>query len=465
MNSILNESYRKYLSITLLGFASGLPYMLIFSTLATWLAVIEVDIKTIGFFAWVVLTYSLKVFWAPLIDNFSIPILKKYGKRKSWILLMQLLIIAGLLLLSIINPKENLTLIFGEFIISISGISLFAFFAFLIALCGSFNDIAVDAFRIELSRIEEQGKLAAGYQLGYRIAILLATSGALVIASRTSWEFTYQLMAFMMVFGILGCMLVQEKKNTSLVCSNLINSLISPLKDFYKRFGIYALTIIFLIIATYRLTDIVTGQITNVFYIKMGFTLDEIALVVKFVALAAAIFGFYLGTSILKRFNIYNALLIGAVLVMLTNVFFAYIAVSEKNLITLSGIVALDSIAAGVVGTINITFLTSLVSKKYTAVQYALLTSIMTLTGKILSGFSGVAIENFRKYIFSDSFILNNIQSIETNSSNIKSVVISAVAIIERVNDSSWMLFYLSTSLMTIPSILLLLYYSKKYRI
>ena len=451
MSNILNKPYQKYLSITLLGFASGLPYMLIFSTLATWLAVINIDIKIIGFFAWVGLTYSLKFLWAPVIDNFSIPVLRKYGKRKSWIILMQLFIIAGLVMLSIVNPKESL--------------SLFAFLAFFIALCGSFNDIAVDAFRIELSRIEEQGRLAAGYQLGYRIAMLLATSGALVIAARTSWEFVYQLMAFMMVFGILGCMFTQEKKNTNLVRSNLINSFINPLKNFYKRFGINALTIIFLIIATYRLTDIVTGQITNVFYVKMGFTLDEIALVVKFIALIAAILGFYIGTFILKRFNINNALIIGAVLVMLTNIFFAYIAISEKNLLALSSIVALDSIAAGVVGTINITFLTSLVSKKYTAAQYALLTSIMTLVPKILSGFSGTVIVKFREYIFNDSFILNNMQSTESNSSSVQSIVFSAVAIIERVNDNSWMLFYISTSLMTIPSILLLLYYSKKYRV
>ena len=455
MSNILNKPYQKYLSITLLGFASGLPYMLIFSTLATWLAVINIDIKIIGFFAWVGLTYSLKFLWAPVIDNFSIPVLRKYGKRKSWIILMQLFIIAGLVMLSIVNPKESL--------------SLFAFFAFFIALCGSFNDIAVDAFRIELSRIEEQGRLAAGYQLGYRIAMLLATSGALIIAARTSWEFVYQLMAFMMVFGILGCMFAQEKKNTNLVRSNLINSFINPLKDFYKRFGINALTIIFLIIATYRLTDIVTGQITNVFYVKMGFTLDEIALVVKFIALIAAIFGFYIGTFILKRFNIYNALIIGAVLVMFTNIFFAYIAISEKNLLALSSIVALDSIAAGVVGTMNITFLTSLVSKKYTAAQYALLTSIMTLVPKILSGFSGTVIKKFREYIHNDSFILNNIlnnmQSTESNSSSVQSIVFSSVAILERVNDNSWMLFYISTSLMTIPSILLLLYYSKKYRV
>ena len=197
MSIFFNSSKTKYLSLTLLGFASGLPYMLIFSTLATWLAVVEVDIKTIGFFAWVVLTYSLKVFWAPLIDNFSIPFLRKLGKRTSWIITSQLLIIIGLVALSNTDPETN--------------IELFAFFAFLVALFGSFNDIAVDAYRIELADINDQGYLAAGYQLGYRIAMLFATSGALIMASRISWESVYLIMAFTMFFGIIAVFITKEK--------------------------------------------------------------------------------------------------------------------------------------------------------------------------------------------------------------------------------------------------------------
>ena len=450
---ILNN---KQLSMVLLGFASGLPYMLIFSTLATWLAVADIDIKTIGFFAWVTLTYSLKVLWAPLVDNFSIPFLNKYGKRKSWIISMQILIIFGLFALSITNPASDL--------------KFFACIAFFIALCGSFNDIAVDAFRIELAEIEEQASLAAGYQLGYRAAILLASSGALIIASRTSWEFVYQAMSLIMVFGIIGSLIVKENDNPSLVKLSILNSFWMPLKDFYKRFGLYLASLLLLIISTYRLTDIITGQITNVFYIKMGFSLDEIALVVKFIALGASLAGFYLGTFFVKKFDISKALIIGAFLVMLTNLFFAYIAISEKSLISLSIIVGLDSIAAGVVGTVNITFLTSLVSKKYTAFQYALLTSIMMLMGKILSGFSGIIIDSFRSIIFKAMTLVKDIRpsigdvinSASLMPEEISNIVISANNIVIKSHDYAWMFFYISTSFLTIPSIIFIIIYIRR---
>ena len=151
--------------------------MLVFVTLGTWLAVLDLDIATIGFFAWIVLTYSLKFLWSPLVDNFSVPFFKSYGNRKSWIICMQILIIFFLLLISITNPLEN--------------IRLFALFAFFIAFFGSIQDIAIDAFRIELANIDEQGNLAASYQFGYRIAIIVATSGGLILASSTSWSFVY----------------------------------------------------------------------------------------------------------------------------------------------------------------------------------------------------------------------------------------------------------------------------------
>lgn len=459
MTTSLKVFSKKSLSMTLLGFASGLPYMLIFSTLATWLAVVSVDIKTIGFFAWVTLTYSLKVFWAPLVDNFSIPLLNRFGKRKSWIILMQIFIILSLYAISIIDPTKDL--------------KLFAFIAFFIALCGSFNDIAVDAFRIELAEIEEQASLAAGYQLGYRIAILLATSGALILASRTSWEFVYQSMSLMMVFGIIGALIVREKENVNLVKLSLLNSFWMPLKDFYNRFGLYIASILLIIIATYRLTDIVTGQITNVFYIKMGFSLDEIALVVKFVALGASLVGFYLGTFFVKKLDISKALILGAFLVMITNIFFAFIAISDKSLLSLSFVVAIDSIAAGVVGTVNITFLTSLVSKKYTAFQYALLTSIMMLMGKILSGFSGIIIDYFRLIVFQTMTSANKSSRNLTEDTNLVNlmpseifdIINSANILVSKSHDYAWMLFYITTSLLTIPSIVFIIIYIKKYNV
>ena len=406
----------KKISIFLLGFTSGLPYMLVFVTLGTWLAVVDIDLATIGFFAWIVLTYSLKFLWSPLVDNFSIPFLNIFGKRKSWIILTQVLIIIFLFLISITDPLTNL--------------SLFAKLAFFVAFFGSIQDIAIDAFRIEMSEIKEQGNLAASYQLGYRIAILLATSGALILASKTDWSFVYQLMSLFMLVGFVGLYLTPENKNTSLRQLSLSDSIFVPLKDFFNRFGLYAALLLLSIISTYRLTDIMTGQIINPFYIQMGYTLEEIGFVVKTIALGASILGFFVGGKLIKSTGVNNSLIIGALLVMITNLFFAYIAISEKSLASLSLVVALDSMAAGIVGTVNITFLTSLVSKQYTAVQYALFTSFMMLPGKILAGFSGLIIIKLG-LLFGD--------------------------------DYGWMSFFIITSALTIPSIFLIKFYKKLY--
>ena len=406
----------KKISIFLLGFTSGLPYMLVFVTLGTWLAVIDIDLATIGFFAWIVLTYSLKFLWSPLVDNFSIPFLNIFGKRKSWIILTQVLIIIFLFLISITDPLTNL--------------SLFAKLAFFVAFFGSIQDIAIDAFRIEMSEIKEQGNLAASYQLGYRIAILLATSGALILASKTDWSFVYQLMSLFMLVGFVGLYLTPENKNTSLRQLSLSDSIFVPLKDFSNRFGLYAALLLLSIISTYRLTDIMTGQIINPFYIQMGYTLEEIGFVVKTIALGASILGFFVGGKLIKSTGVNNSLIIGALLVMITNLFFAYIAISEKSLASLSLVVSLDSMAAGIVGTVNITFLTSLVSKQYTAVQYALFTSFMMLPGKILAGFSGLIIIKLG-LLFGD--------------------------------DYGWMSFFIITSALTIPSIFLIKFYKKLY--
>ena len=199
----------------------------------------------------------------------------------------------------------------------------------------------------------------------------------------------------------------------------------------------------------------------------MGFSLDEIALVVKTIALGAAIIGFYLGTFILKKLNMKNALIVGAFLVMATNLFFAYVAISEeKNIFSLSFIVAMDSIAAGAVGTINITFLTSLVSKKFTAVQYALLTSVMTLFGKLLSGFSGVIINNFKNFIFNNDMIyekaISTILINKTSQNMIANEVTLATEIIKRIDEASWMPFYITTSILALPSIFFIIFYFNK---
>jgi PAT family beta-lactamase induction signal transducer AmpG len=394
-----------------LGFASGLPYMIIISTSTAWLRDADIELAYIGFFSWVTVMYALKFLWAPLVDRFSIPVLKKYGHRKSWIILMQIIIFISLIILSDTDPKRNLV--------------LFSLIAFFIGFAGSIQDIAIDAFRIEYAKIDEQGGLAATYQFGWRLAIIIATSFALIFADTNGWSLTFKIMAFSMVIGLLGLIFSKEEKNPQLGKLNFTHSITDPFVDFISRFGFFAAAILLLIIATYRLTDIVMGPMATPFYIDMGFSLTEIGAVVKIVALLASILGISLGAVLLKKLNIYRSLIIGAFLVMVTNVCFSYVAVAEKSITSLAFIVAMDSIAAGIVGTVNIAFLTSLVSKKYTGFQYALLTGFMTGPGFILKGLSGLWV-SYLQGVYGDNY--------------------------------GWMGFYVTTSLLTIPVILFLFF-------
>lgn len=409
--------FNKMFVMFCLGFASGLPYMIIISTSTAWLRDAGVELAYIGFFAWVTFMYAFKFLWAPLVDRFSIPILKQYGHRKSWIVLMQVIIFINLIILSNTDPKSDLI--------------FFSLIAFLIALAGSIQDIAIDAFRIEYANINEQGSLAATYQFGWRLAIIVATSFALIFADTNGWSLTYKIMAATMIIGLLGLIVSKEEKNFQLGKLSFTQSIRDPFVDFLSRFGFFASAVLLMIIATYRLTDIVMGPMATPFYIDMGFTLTEIGAVVKIVALLASIFGISMGALLLKKIGIYKSLMLGAFLVMLTNVCFSYVAISEKSITSLSMIVAMDSIAAGIVGTVNIAFLTSLVSKKYTGFQYALLTGFMAGPGFVLKGLSGLWV-NYLQGIYGDDF--------------------------------GWMGFYVTTSLLTMP-VILFLYFNRHFLI
>jgi len=409
--------FNKMFVMFCLGFASGLPYMIIISTSTAWLRDAGVELAYIGFFAWVTFMYAFKFLWAPFVDRFSIPILKQYGHRKSWIVLMQVIIFTNLIILSNTDPKSDLI--------------FFSLIAFLIALAGSIQDIAIDAFRIEYANINEQGSLAATYQFGWRLAIIVATSFALIFADTNGWSLTYKIMAATMIIGLLGLIVSKEEKNFQLGKLSFTQSIRDPFVDFLSRFGFFASAVLLMIIATYRLTDIVMGPMATPFYIDMGFTLTEIGAVVKIVALLASIFGISMGALLLKKIGIYRSLMLGAFLVMLTNVCFSYVAISEKSITSLSMIVAMDSIAAGIVGTVNIAFLTSLVSKKYTGFQYALLTGFMAGPGFVLKGLSGLWV-NYLQGIYGDDF--------------------------------GWMGFYVTTSLLTMP-VILFLYFNRHFLI
>jgi len=407
---------RKLLGILLLGFASGLPYMLVFSTLTAWLRDVGISLTEIGFFAWLVLTYSLKFLWAPFVDRYSIPGFVVFGKRRGWILFSQLIIFLSLIGMSFIDPLKNIQLL-----------ALFAFFA---AFFGSIQDVAVDALRIEIGDAKEQGDLAASYQLGYRVAILVATSMALIFADLYNWSYVYQFMAFLILLGSAGALICYEPTNHEIAILGFDEALLGAFKDFFNRFGLWSAALLLLIISTYRLTDIVMGPMAMPFYLDLGFSKTEIGALVKTVALFGAVIGFFVGGLLIKRITLFNALMFGGFSVLITNLFFAYVASAESNISLLSLIVGLDSFAAGLVGTINIAFLTSLVSKKFTAVQYAMLTSFMMLPGKFFSGFSGILADYY----------------ISTSSLQM-----------------GWTYFFYTTSAMSIPALLLILLYKNNH--
>jgi len=404
------ELPKKMLVMLCLGFSSGLPYIVLITTSSAWFKDVGVSLTLIGFFAWITFPYTIKFLWAPLVDRFEIIAFKKFGHRKSWILLTQLIILVSIFFLSLLNPQIDL--------------KSFYIVASIIAIAGSFQDIAIDAFRIEYAKINDQGNLAAAYQLGYRFAIITAASFGLIFADLYGWSLTFKLLSIAMLVGVLGVIFSEEVRNEELGRLTFVNSIIEPLLDFFTRFKWYIASMLLLIIATYRLTDIVMGPMATPFYLEMGFSLTEIGSVVKVAALIFSIVGVFLGGIFIKKIGVYASLIIGAFLVFITNLFFSYVSISEKSLFLLTFIVSLDSLAVGIVGTVNIAFLTSLVSKKYTAFQYALLTGFMAGPGFILKGLSGAWVEK-----------LQNLHGLEYG----------------------WMYFYIFTSLLTLPVIFLLL--------
>ena len=398
------RSMKNIFVLSALGFSCGLPYMLVFSTLSAWLRDAGAALTVIGFISWAALTYSLKFLWSPFVDRIKMPLNQVVGQRRSWILMMQLLILILIIMMSQFDP--------------ISSLNHIVITAVLIAFFGSLQDIAVDAYRIELVSLDEQGNLAASYQFGYRLSILVATSLALIFADLFSWQTVYLILSFFMLIGVIG-VFVGETPETFKVDYGYVENLLSSFKDFFKRIGLISASVLLFIIATYRLTDIIMGPMAMPFYIDMGYSKTEIGAIVKTVALGASILGFFVGGQFIQRFTLRTCLIFGGLLVLITNLLFCLTALSESNLTQLSIIVGMDSLAAGFVGTVNITFLTSLVSKKFTATQYALLTSFMMLPGKLFSGLSG---------LLADSLIL-------ATSSQV-----------------GWAMFFVLTSILALPS-------------
>jgi MFS transporter, PAT family, beta-lactamase induction signal transducer AmpG len=371
---------RRVRAMLFLGFASGLPFPLVFTTLSAWLATAGVSKATIGTFSLVGLAYSFKVVWAPLLDRWQVPVLgPMLGRRRGWMLLCQLLIAVILLAMSGAEPAADLAVV--------------AWLTVALAFASATQDVAIDAWRIEIVSIDGQGAMAAAYQLGYRVAMLAAGAGALYLADAGSWQLAYRVMALLMVVGVVAVILVAEPAAAvrRVVASPMdwVNEvLVQPFAEFFRRTGPYALMLL-LFISLYRVSDMLLGVMANPFYVEMGFTLSEIATVSKVAGLAVTLVGAALGGLAVSRYGAVRPLMLGAIMLAASNLFFIGLASAGHSVPWLVLAICADNLAGGFVGTIFIAYLSGLTNVAYTATQYALFTSVMTLPGRLLGSYSG----------------------------------------------------------------------------
>ena len=439
----------KPLKMICLGFSSGLPILLVFSTLSVWLVQAGINRSTVTLFSWAGFAYAFKYLWSPIVDNYKLPFLIKLGHRRSWLLISQILIIIALILTAFTDPQNNLfyTALF---------ITLLAFFS-------ATQDILIDAFRIESAPQSFQGPMSSMYIAGYRIAMLVAGAGSLWLAAlfgteiynQDVWKKVYLIMSTFMFVGIFATMSSKEPKNRKnlkkdshlkfllalffsvigfiflysiidnpydkkdiflsfifssarlIICfifaflivkililikftskEKISNSYLSPIINFVGRYGKFAFLIL-LLISLYRIADIVMGVMANIFYLEKGYKISEIATFSKFFGVFATIIGGFIGGYCSYKFGTMKALFFGALIAALSNLLFAWLAISPLSINFLIAVITADNISSGFAGAAFVIYLSGLTSIKFTATQYALFSSIMLFLPKLIAGYAG----------------------------------------------------------------------------
>ena len=452
----------------MLGFSSGLPILLVFSTLSVWLTKAGIERSTVTLFSWAGFAYAFKFLWSPLVDKVRIPLFSNMGHRRSWLLVSQLLIIFSLILTSINDPQDNIY-------VTAVCITLVAFFS-------ATQDIIIDAYRIESIDQKLQGSLSSTYIAGYRIGMLVGGAGSLWLASywgadnyeHNVWRKVYLTMSLLMLIGIIANFISHEPKQKRILSKNskvhfkfFINILISvvififvyssinnpfadknllsffftilklticflfsslyiflliklkfqdssmikesyfnPIKNFIDRYGRIAL-IILLLISLYRLADVVMGVMANIFYLEKGYSISEIATYSKFFGVFATIAGGLFGGYFAIRFGTMITLFIGALIASLSNLLFAWLATTETNIKFLISVITADNISSGFAGAAFVIYLSGLTSVRFTATQYALFSSLMLFLPKFIAGYSGawVDVMGYQTYFITTALI------------------------------------------------------------
>ena len=383
----------KVLAMLLLGFSSGLPLYLVGNTMGYWMRENGSELSAIGFLSWVGLAYTLKFVWAPIIDKTDVPLLGRLGHRRGWMLLSQAIVAIGLAGMAIVQPQ--------------GGLVVFGALALMAAFASATQDIVIDAWRIEIAdNTEELGLLTSGTQIGYRSALLVTDALILILATYIGWAPSYWVMALLMGVGILAALFLAREPAASRLpavtghaplwtLSGLWDAIVGPFLTFFKAHGKWALLML-AAISLYRLPDFVMGPMNNPFYADIGISKEFVGEVRASIGLVASVLGIAAAGISAVRFGFVPTLLAGAILGPGSNAAFTWVAYAGGDHGVFAAAMFIDGFATGFAGTALVAYMSSLTSIGYTATQYALLSSFYALLGKLLKGFSGVAVETLQ---------------------------------------------------------------------
>ncbi len=370
-----------------LGFASGLPFLLTANTFGYWLRDDGTSLIAIGFISWVGFAYAFKVYWSPLVDRIDVPLLGRLGRRRGWMLLCQILVTIGLLGMAAVGTA--------------GGLAAIGAFALLTAFASATQDIAIDAWRIESSSDDSDvGLMTSAAQVGYRVALLITDALIIAAAARVGWSMSYVAMALMMALCTMATLFAAEPIRAEVVLHHkpplwtlrgLVDAIIGPFIDFFASHKVTGLLML-LMVALYRLPDFVMGPMYNPYYHDLGLSKDTVAWVRGSFGLVATFFGIAAAGLSAVRLGLLPTLIAGLVLEGFGTAAFALLSVNADAAI-FAAVMTLDAFAQSFAGVALVIYMSSLTSLGYTATQYAMLSSTYALLGKFLKGFSGIAVE------------------------------------------------------------------------
>jgi MFS transporter, PAT family, beta-lactamase induction signal transducer AmpG len=383
------------------GLASGLPFLLVGNTLSAWLKESGVDYGAIGLASYVTFSYNFKFLWAPLVDKFRLPLFCRLGQRRGWLMFALLLLAAGLLLMAFMPPTASLPNFVGATILA--------------AFAGATIDIVVDAYRVEIAPPEAQGALAATYTLGYRFGLIASGAGILLIADQVGWQRGYVAICLLLIVPIVTVLIAREPEHRVRERLPLRvavqEGFIGPFRDFFSRYGLGLALGLLLFVALFRLPDQMLGVMAYPFYLDAGFTKTQIAEVSKVYGVIIGIAGALLGGWAVTRFEMRRLLVVAALGVALSNMLYLLMAQNPGQtwafVATLSG----DNFAQGFAGPVLVAFMSGLVNRSFTATQYALLSSLANLPGKLIGGMSGFLVKDSG---YSALFVISTVSIVPT---------------------------------------------------